>query len=59
MRKETFYQRQGDVFAGRIICPCKFPDVWIVPRARQITAPQMIKLEDLWKDNVDAEFQVS
>jgi len=26
-------------------------------RARQITAPQMIKLEDLWKDNVDAEFQ--
>jgi regulator of nonsense transcripts 1 len=27
-------------------------------RARQITAQQINKLEDLWKENIDAEFQV-
>ena len=26
-------------------------------RARQITATQINKLEDLWKENIDAEFQ--
>ena len=26
-------------------------------RARQITAAQINKLEDLWKENIDAEFQ--
>jgi len=26
-------------------------------RARQITAPQINKLEELWKDNIDADFQ--
>ena len=28
-------------------------------RARQITAQQINKLEDLWKENIDAEFQVN
>jgi hypothetical protein len=27
-------------------------------RARQITGQQINKLEDLWKENIDAEFQV-
>ena len=27
-------------------------------RARQINAVQINKLEDLWKENIDAEFQV-
>jgi len=27
-------------------------------RARQITGAQINKLEDLWKENIDAEFQV-
>ena len=27
-------------------------------RARQINAAQINKLEDLWKENIDAEFQV-
>ena len=28
-------------------------------RARQINATQINKLEDLWKENIDAEFQVN
>ncbi len=27
-------------------------------RARQVNAVQINKLEDLWKENIDAEFQV-
>jgi len=47
------------IFKNRCFLPwlVKLPSESDQLRARQITATQMNRLEELWKENVDADFQ--
>jgi hypothetical protein len=42
-----------------VVCKPQVPSDAEQLRARQITGQQINKLEDLWKENIDAEFQVT